>query len=79
MTLEKLNDICKRNNIPDNVHLYANTGWECCETEIDGVYYNDKLNAIVFQQQYYGDTVEEGTGAETSLPQSVFRKIDQNS
>ena len=29
MTLEKLNDICKRNNIPDNVHLYANTGWEC--------------------------------------------------
>lgn len=50
MTYEKLREIIEANNIPQNVELLSDSGWECNETPMDGVYYNAKLNHIVFTQ-----------------------------
>ena len=52
MTFEQLNKIIKENNIPENVHLLSDSGWECDATEMDGVYYNKNENVIVFTQDY---------------------------
>lgn len=50
MTFELLNKIIAENNIPSNVKLLSNSGWECDATDMDGVYYNKKSNIIVFTQ-----------------------------
>ena len=49
----KLNNLLKlidKHNIPDDVLLRSDSGWECDATDMDGVYYNRKLNIIVFTQ-----------------------------
>lgn len=51
MTLQELNNICNKNNIPDDVKLLSDSGWECYETEMDGVYYSKKDNTIIFTQK----------------------------
>lgn len=48
MTFEKLNNLIDKYNIPKDVHLLSDSGWECCETEMCGVYYNEKENVIIF-------------------------------
>lgn len=50
MTFELLSEIIEKNNIPKNVTLLSDSGWECCSTEMDGIYYNPKDNEIVFTQ-----------------------------
>ena len=50
MTFEKLSKLIDKYNIPKNVHLLSDSGWECDETEMCGVYYNEKENKIVFTQ-----------------------------
>lgn len=55
MTLEKINNLCKKYNIPNNVILQSDSGWECSETDMNGVYYNKKENKIVFTQEIYKD------------------------
>lgn len=40
MTFELLTEIIKENNIPSNVELLSDSGWECSETGMNGVYYN---------------------------------------
>lgn len=52
MTFEKLNNLIDKYNIPKNVHLLSDSGWECCETEMCGVYYNKKQNIIIFTQKH---------------------------
>lgn len=52
MTFEKLENIIKNNNIPKNVLLQSDSGWECCETEMNGVYYNEIENRIIFTQYF---------------------------
>lgn len=51
MTFEKLNNLIDKYNIPKDVHLLSDSGWECCATEMCGVYYNEKENVIVFTQE----------------------------
>ena len=51
MTFDILQKIIKENNIPSNVHLTSDSGWECDATEMDGVYYNEAENEIVFTQE----------------------------
>lgn len=51
MTFEKVKDLIVENNIPENVHLLSDSGWECSETEMDGIFYNQKENQIVFTQE----------------------------
>lgn len=51
MTFEKLSQIIEENNISHDVQLQSDSGWECCETEMDGVYYDSKENRLVFTRQ----------------------------
>lgn len=50
MTFEKLEKIIRNNDIPKNVILESDSGWECNATVMNGVYYNEKENTIVFTQ-----------------------------
>lgn len=50
MTFELLNKIIEENNIPKDVHLMSDSGWECGETEMNGIYYNRKENVLIFTQ-----------------------------
>lgn len=50
MTYEELTNIIKKNNIPKNVKLMSDSGWECCETDMDGVYYDNISNILIFKQ-----------------------------
>lgn len=52
MTFEKLQALIKKHNIPSDVKLLSDSGWECDETEMDGVFYNEKENHIIFTQYY---------------------------
>ena len=51
MTFDILQKIIKKNNIPRNVHLTSDSGWECNATEMDGIYYNQSINEKVFTQE----------------------------
>lgn len=51
MTFNKLKKIIETFKIPDNVILQSDSGWECSETEMDGVYYNKNTNTIIFTQE----------------------------
>ena len=50
MTLDKLKTICAIHRIPSSVKLLSDSGWECDETEMDGVYYSREKNVIIFTQ-----------------------------
>ena len=50
MTLHKLLTLIEENNIPTDVKLTSDSGWECGSTEVDGVWYNSVANTIVFTQ-----------------------------
>lgn len=51
MRFDELKEIIKKNNIPENVLLRSDGGWECSATEMDGAYYNRVKNEIVFTQE----------------------------
>lgn len=51
MTFDILQKIIEKHNIPKNVHLTSDSGWECNATEMDGIYYNQSINEIVFTQE----------------------------
>ena len=51
MTFNKLYQIIAENNIPHDVILMSDSGWECDETHMNGVYYSSKLNTIIFTQK----------------------------
>ena len=51
MTFAELNKIIEENNIPHDVKLMSDSGWECSATDMDGVYYNKEKNEIVFTQK----------------------------
>lgn len=50
LTFEKLSNIIEKYNIPKDVHLMSDSGWECDATEMNGILYNEKENIIVFKQ-----------------------------
>lgn len=50
MTFEKLSQIINDNNIPSDVTLMSDSGWEGWATEMNGVFYNETQNVIVFTQ-----------------------------
>lgn len=55
MTFQTLEEIIVQNNIPKDVHLVSDSGWECCATEMNGIYYNKGRNLIIFTQGDGGD------------------------
>ena len=52
MKLNKLLELINKHNIPDDVLIQSDSGWECDATDMDGAYYNRKLNVIVFTQYF---------------------------
>ena len=36
--------------VPNDATLMSNSGWECDETDMDGVWYNQELNEVHFTQ-----------------------------
>jgi hypothetical protein len=52
MTFELLGKIMRKHNIPTNVHLLSDSGWEGDETEMDGIFFNKEKNELVFTQGY---------------------------
>jgi len=52
MTIEKLEEIMAKHNIPKNVKIMSDSGWECDPTDMNGVWYNSELNLIIFTQDY---------------------------
>ena len=50
MTFQILKEIIEKCNIPEDVELRSDSGWECGDTRMDGVYYNAKGNLIIFTQ-----------------------------
>ena len=62
MTKGKLIKIFADYNIPDDAVLMSDSGWECNETEMDGVYYSPEENTVIFTQhfsEYERDYTEE--------------------
>ena len=52
MTVGELFSIFTQNNIPNDAILMSDSGWECCATDMDGVYYNKLKNVVVFTQEF---------------------------
>lgn len=71
MTFSKLQKIIENNNIPTDVELKSDSGWECGPTDMDGVYYNQSLNEITFTQgetgHYRYDTDEKWKRLEVEI------------
>ncbi len=57
MTLGLLNQIMKENSIPDDAELMSDSGWGNSETPMNGIFYNEDTNTIVFTQT--GDKYDE--------------------
>ena len=57
MTFEQLSNIIAENNIPHDVELQSDSGWECCETDMDGIYYDEQNKRLIFTQS--GNVYEE--------------------
>ena len=56
MTIKDFYKIVQDNNIPDDVTMESDSGWQCCESDMDGVYYNEEEKRIIFTQN--GDLFE---------------------
>ena len=50
LTFGKLEKIIKKYNIPSDVVFYSDSGWECGETDMCGLFYSREKNTIVFTQ-----------------------------
>ena len=51
MTYKLLTKIIEENNIPQDFKLMSDSGWECGETEMDGIFYNKEKNVLIFTQE----------------------------
>lgn len=59
MTLNKVMEVFKANNIPNDARLMSNSGWEYGFTDMDGIYYSQDTNTIIFTR---GGKYERGCG-----------------
>lgn len=55
MTIKKLLSLFEQYNIPDDATLMSDSGWECCPTDMNGIFYNEKKNEITFTQGFWTD------------------------
>ena len=61
MTYGILKKVFEDNHIPEDAILMSDSGWECDPTHMDGVFYNQEANVVVFTQdsEYQYDYEEE--------------------
>lgn len=50
MTIGEFKKIIKKFNIPEDVTMLSDSGWECSETDMDGIWYNEEEKEIIFTQ-----------------------------
>ena len=50
MTFGLLKQILEKNHISENATLMSDSGWECDSTNMNGVFYNQETNCVVFTQ-----------------------------
>jgi len=50
MTVGEFSKLIKDNNIPEDARMLSDSGWECDPTDMDGVFYNESKNEIMFTQ-----------------------------
>lgn len=50
MTYKILKELMEKHNIPEDVTLMSDSGWECDATHMDCIYYSPVTNCIVFTQ-----------------------------
>ena len=75
MTFELLQRIIDENNIPHDVTLRSNSGWECDATEMDGIWYHRQDNIIHFTQSGYPNTDEQINGFELLYGRCCISKV----
>ena len=51
MTIGEFAKIIKAYNIPDDVTMLSDSGWECGPTDMEGLYYNERSKKLVFTQK----------------------------
>lgn len=51
MTLQELEKLCKKNNIPKNAELICDSGWECEGTQVEDVFYDSTNNLLILTQE----------------------------
>lgn len=57
MTFNKVNEILKEAGVPGDAKFMSNSRWECCATDMDGIYYSKEENTVIFTQ---GSKYEDG-------------------
>ena len=50
MTFKELQQVMNLYDIPKDVTLMSDSGWECDATDMNGAYYNEEENILVFTQ-----------------------------
>ena len=50
MKVKDFLEVLKEHNIPEDVKILSDSGWECGATDIEAVYYNKEKNFIVLVQ-----------------------------
>lgn len=55
MTLELLCKIYEENDIPKDALLMSDSGWECCASDMDGVFYSKADNTVFITQGGWDD------------------------
>ena len=59
MTYRELKEIIEKNNIPEDVVICSNSGWECGATDVEAVYYSASKNEIHLTQKLDGQDYDE--------------------
>lgn len=52
MTFAELEKRIEKYNVPKDVKLRSDSGWECSDTDMDGLYYNKEQNILYFTQDF---------------------------
>lgn len=71
MTLGKMLDILQENNVPKSARLVSNSGWECGAIDMDGIYYSERLNTVIFTR---GSRFENDCGYDASYGYELLYK-----
>lgn len=54
MTVNELRRALRK--VPKDARVTSDSGWECCETDVEEVWYSSTLNELrLTQKWYYGD------------------------
>jgi len=56
MTYKELKSLIENNNIPENVVLMSNSGWECGATSVEVCYYSPSKNELHLVQNVLDST-----------------------